>query len=368
MLCFLAVRRFLAASCIALLVVVAFLFLGGDNQRRPIELANLEFAREFNVSSVAYSRDGKFLAAGTQRKPLHQQELRDGQVTVWNTATYAQVGLLPQDQWVNSISFSADGNWLAVGSGNYLPKEEKPRGIPGEVKVYECATLTQQAVFELNGDVLAVTFSPDSLLLAAASAGEENKPGEVTVWQVSGWEQRTHLAWFEDRQIAMVFSPDSKTLATENLATEFPGDLLGIIRFCDPAIGQVRSSFKIGYGRMRWLGFSQDGALLVGMGMFGPLRAWDISTRQETDLSRLTGCFGNGNGLAASPDGTRLAMSDFQHGSSNRGSISLWDFRAAQWKLQWSFDRLLINSLAFSPDGKQLAGGGSGLVKVWCLP
>ena len=58
------------------------------------------------VESVSFSADGEWLASGG----------RDGQIWVWNLGRGGQGRALGEGGgWVQSVSFSADGKWLAAG-------------------------------------------------------------------------------------------------------------------------------------------------------------------------------------------------------------------------------------------------------------
>ncbi len=68
------------------------------------------------VESVSFSADGDWLASGG----------RDGQVWVWNLGRGGQGRTLGEGGgWVQSVSFSADGKWLAAG------------GVDGNIRVWD---------------------------------------------------------------------------------------------------------------------------------------------------------------------------------------------------------------------------------------
>src|SRR5580693_4178779 len=74
------------------------------------------------VTSVAYSPDGKTLASGS----------REGISKLWDVATGKELATLnSHNSWVKSVAFSPDGKTLASGSG-HLPS--------AEIKLWDVAT------------------------------------------------------------------------------------------------------------------------------------------------------------------------------------------------------------------------------------
>ncbi|MGD0702341.1 MAG: helix-turn-helix domain-containing protein [Trebonia sp.] len=160
----------------------------------------------YTVYSVAFSRDGRLLAAGSA----------DGTVRLWDVADPAHAtpvgrplkvrGAAGAGGYVQSVAFSADGRTLAAGTSVktvWLWNLSRPaapapfRGMP----------LTGPAEM-----VSGVAFSPDGKTLAASS--EDNK---VWLWSVHA-NRRTAsrdgtLAGATDWANAVAFSPDGRSLA-----------------------------------------------------------------------------------------------------------------------------------------------------------
>ncbi|MDB9338160.1 hypothetical protein PN474_02765 [Nodularia spumigena CS-589/07] len=63
-----------------------------------------------SVNSLAFSRDGQFLASGSDDKTIK----------LWNVVTGKEIQTLSHFDQVLSVTFSPDGGWLAAGdlSGN----------------------------------------------------------------------------------------------------------------------------------------------------------------------------------------------------------------------------------------------------------
>lgn len=104
--------------------------------------------------------------------------------------------------------------------------------------------------------------------------------------------------------------------------------------------------------------FSPDGKTIATSG-HPKARIWDVVTHKEIRSVEGWGC------LAFSSDGKMLAT-----GTMHQGEVSWWDTGTGK-KLHSVSGQMEIFSLAFSPDGKILAGGDTrgqvtgGRVHVW---
>ena len=70
--------------------------------------------------SLAWSADGRYLAAGTWGRKaigLPDQRPKDSDVYVVDVAKASVAATLETTDFVESLSFSPDGKWLAVGCG-----------------------------------------------------------------------------------------------------------------------------------------------------------------------------------------------------------------------------------------------------------
>jgi WD40 repeat protein/serine/threonine protein kinase len=97
---------------------------------------------------MAYSKDGRLLAVGTQ----------SGHVHLWDARTYQELADLPHHNRVLGLAFNPSGTRLATGCGD------------NTIRLWDLATW--QEVCELRGHesyVHALSFSPDGTRLASAS-------------------------------------------------------------------------------------------------------------------------------------------------------------------------------------------------------
>jgi WD40 repeat protein/beta-lactamase regulating signal transducer with metallopeptidase domain len=338
------------------------------------------------VRFLVLSPDGKTLATASL----------DGTVKLWDTAALGEEGTAaPRASFqatagysFDCVAFSPDGKLLAA-SESRIPRPPNARvigGGAGQIKLWDLAkngelgVLTPRHVLRgLAGRVLALAFSPDSKTLASAG-GTYKAFSEIKLWDVPRGDERGELTprlelhghkdWVE----CIKFSPDGKTLVTGGGSEGSPGE---VYLWKLPAV-QVNA---INHGHkeaVSCLTYSRDGKLIA-------LGNWDktASIREATsgkELARLTGHTGGIRAIAFAPDGKTLAT------ASEDKTIKLWDVTSilgrtdlksvpqlnAQATLKGHASK--VTAVAFAPDGKTLATGGadqqlgvSGEVLLWDL-
>jgi WD40 repeat protein len=236
----------------------------------------LEMGR--GIDSVAFSPDGKTLAGGYNdlvNVGNNEYDSRRG-VLLWNVATRKRVGDEPlgvNGAEVNSVAFSPDGKTLAAGYG-FSSK--------GGVALWDTASRQRQADGTLpvaEGEIKSVAFSPDGQILVAGYAGVRKANG-VVMWDVAKRRRLTDppLAVEEGKVLSVAFSPDSKTLAA---ATAYAAG----VTLWDVAARKrlTENPLAVNEGEVQSVAFSPDGKTLVAA-FDGPSKRsggavlWSVST------------------------------------------------------------------------------------------
>ena len=296
-----------------------------------------------DVTSVAYSPDGKTIASGS----------RDYTIKLWDLNTRKPRATLRGHKGdVTSVAYSSDGTMVVSGSRDRTVKLWDPRAVN------ERATLVGHSM-----PVVTVAISPDGRSVASGGAGWDpsgNQIGELMLWDVIS--RRLKAAPFQKprRVHTITFSPDGRTLAIGTgdnsvdlwdlaerkaraiTAASQKGVPDGICSLSYSPDGQRLAAGRTGSTIYVWemipgkereviilkfggnadaLTFSRDGKYIAARGSFTPIKVWSAETWQEVgDLKKTPSMSAS---LAFSPDGSSLAAS----GPKNDISIFPWTRR-----------------------------------------
>lgn len=247
---------------------------------------------------------------------------------------------LVPDASVSSVAFSPDGTLVASGCMN------------GKARVWDAKTGELRRVFGIASSRLinAIAFSSDGETLAAAGIHMDKT---VKLWNVRTGSLLRKLAGHTDVEIhAIAFSPDGARLASAgNDAT---------VRVWDVSTGDLQHTLKSHKGAVTAITFSPDGKTVASGGADKTVRLWNAHTGQ---LQRtFSGHLDRVNAVAFSFDGKTFVSgssdtlrSTGKWETRNGGEVRFWSLPG--WELKHIVkERARVTALAFSPDGKKLAG------------
>jgi RNA polymerase sigma factor (sigma-70 family) len=320
------------------------------------------------VNSLAYCNDGKTVAIvlwhGAPRAPTQA-----GSVVLWDLEKGKVKQTLEEFEKldVDTLQFwhvAASKNGTTIAASASVGKDKK-----GVIRVWEAKTGNVLHTFEFSALVHgAVALSADGKKVAGGDWFTEN--GEVCVWDVPSGNLLQKLSTPRMENLSLAFSEDGKWIAAGGRAGEDGPNRNNKVMVWNLETGKVKHEWTDpnGVGAVTALAFSPDAKLVAAGGLNeGSIRMWDMQTGKLKHVL-------NGHeirSLAFSPDGKTLASNGLD------GKIILWDVAMEKVRATLSgHDKddkgggrwVRVLSMAFSPDGRTLASGGTdGTMRFWQL-
>jgi len=271
--------------------------------------------------AIAFSRDGKTLAAGGIIHPLQFWDVASGQPAG---------GRKPPGEGnirsTHSIAYSPDGRTLSTGHN------DRP------IRLWDAASGAELRSFRGHGlRVNDAAYAPDGRTVASAS-----EDGSIRVWELATGQVKQTLKGHAKGTNALAYASDGHILAS--------GGEDYLVRLWDTASGRELQRLSGHKHLVSAVAFSRDGKIIASGSLDETIKLWDADTGRE--LRTLSGHSKNVSGVAFSPDGRTLAS------VSHDKSLRLWDVASGRALRVVDDNVLYLYAVAFSPDGRTLAVGG----------
>ena len=210
------------------------------------------------ISALAFSADGKTLAAACPDKPAKQVR-----ILVWDLTTGGQRAGFTGLPDVSALAFSPDGRRLAVGG---FDGKHAPDILLWDLAADAPEVLPPQAVPQGNKwhGAASLAFSPDGGLLAVGG-----RDGVVRLIDLAGGKETVLLHGHTDAVACLAFSPDGATLATGGRGKD------RVVRLWDVAAGREEAELPSPSGAIVSVCFSPDGQTVAAGCDGGVGRLWD---------------------------------------------------------------------------------------------
>ncbi|HEV3258839.1 MAG TPA: WD40 repeat domain-containing protein [Gemmataceae bacterium] len=278
-------RRFSAqVTSVAFSCDGSWLFAGTDRVylwKRTSDQPRGQHAEDLGpVRSVAFSPDGQHFATGGEDKVL-----------LWEMAKRQVVRPFADHAGaVTSLAFSADGRQLVSG------------GADKTVRLWDVAGGESVRFAGSEAPVTAVALSSDGLRVLSAARDDT-----LRIWDIGKRRERRRLSGAPGEFLVAAFSPGGRyALSSDGKA----------VRLLDVEQTREPRPLPAPGGRVTCLAISRDGGLALAGKEDGTIQVWDAATGQES--GRCVGHRGPVVSIALSPDG-RLALS----GGADK-TVRLW--------------------------------------------
>lgn len=173
------------------------------------------------IFDLMFRPDGKAISAVGGSFSESSTLKEGGDVWEWDVATGAIIRNYTESAFCCwAVAYSPDGKWLAAGGGAWggQAQRNKYQGPGGDLRVWEVASGRQVFVAKPREAVFRIRFSPDSSRMAwGGGQGQPPATNDVTLVDTSVWREVLHLHGHKDQIEGLAFSSDGRMLASASL-------------------------------------------------------------------------------------------------------------------------------------------------------
>ena len=311
------------------------------------QIVDCAFTQTFSsILAIAYSPDGKMLAASDSSGEIRLWCVRDGQCLLTCSG---------HTNWVRAIKFSPDGRYLASSSDDRT------------LKIWD---LQEGICLQTIGDgihSLGFSFSPDGRYIASGSVNHT-----IYYWHLQTGACIREFSGHQDWSIDVKFHPQGHKIIS--------GSADHTVRVWDVATGNCD---RILLGHENWVttvDCAPDGDTILSGSLDGTLRLWELGSLaqlaapvaeqaengnlgQDLDPACRLVVTGHGDEIWSavfSPDGTHFASAGVG------GLLKIWRTRDGSCRHYLEGHNKRLWSVAFHPGGHWLASGGEDqMIRFW---
>ncbi|HTK06577.1 MAG TPA: WD40 repeat domain-containing protein [Ktedonobacteraceae bacterium] len=312
-------------------------------------LLNLEI--DYGASkSIAFSPDGKYLAAGTYE---------DNKVWLWNVADGRLQRMMqthPHAERIHGLTFSPDGMLLVGGDigGSTAIDQTSVWDVETGRLVQSFDQKTWLPAFSADGKLLASTYIADRDREKNKKAGPFQSSDPICLWDVAGRHLLRQFKGHRERIQGLAFSPSGRTLISCG------ND--GMVSWWDSESGQEVYRLETCFSTRASGAYTANRRLLVSGLKDGTFRLWHVN---EGKLVGAIGAFPGRQGqegVAINSDGTQIAT--WTQTPLFSGSLCIW-MKGEKRPLQPGNQKRVFSAAFSSHDAVVAVGCDNQEIRIW---